>query len=170
MLALNAGKNVLCEKPFTVNAKQLEILTKLAKEKKVFLMEAVWTRFFPLSVEVRRLIKEGEIGEVKRVVAELGFNNVIEEEWEDTHRMVNMGWREVRCWIVRFSFFLIGYFLILLLPHFIVFFFYRKIERLTWLFTNLGDNSRLVSPYMGISNALSRIAESNPSKNHRRNA
>lgn len=40
-LALEAGKNVLCEKAFTTNAKQLEILIKIAKEKNLFLMEAV---------------------------------------------------------------------------------------------------------------------------------
>lgn len=40
-LALEAGKDVLCEKAFTTNAKQLEILVKIAKEKNLFLMEAV---------------------------------------------------------------------------------------------------------------------------------
>jgi predicted dehydrogenase len=40
-LALEAGKNVLCEKAFTTNAKQLEVLIKIAKEKNLFLMEAV---------------------------------------------------------------------------------------------------------------------------------
>ena len=44
MLCLNAGKNVICEKAFTTNAPQLEALIKLAKEKNLFMMEAVWTR------------------------------------------------------------------------------------------------------------------------------
>ena len=46
-LALNNGKHVLCEKPFTVTSKETEELIKLAKEKDLFLMEAFWTRFFP---------------------------------------------------------------------------------------------------------------------------
>lgn len=50
MLCLEAGKAVLCEKPMTVNAKQARVLYDKAKEKKLFLMEAVWTRFFPVSV------------------------------------------------------------------------------------------------------------------------
>jgi predicted dehydrogenase len=43
--ALHAGKHVLCEKPFTSNAAELRALIKLAKEGKLFLMEAMWTRF-----------------------------------------------------------------------------------------------------------------------------
>ncbi|TGZ84083.1 NAD(P)-binding protein [Ascodesmis nigricans] len=90
LLALNAGKNVLCEKPFTVNAPQLEILIKVAKEKGVFMMEAVWTRFFPLSREVRRLVAEGEIGDVKKVFAWLDLAQDPEEKYKDgKHRMVN---------------------------------------------------------------------------------
>ncbi|KAJ5911066.1 D-xylose 1-dehydrogenase (NADP(+)) [Penicillium subrubescens] len=62
MLALHAGKHVLCEKAFTVNAAQAKILVETAREKGLFLMEAVWTRFFPLSVQVRDIIQSGEIG------------------------------------------------------------------------------------------------------------
>ncbi|QDS72345.1 hypothetical protein FKW77_007986 [Venturia effusa] len=70
MLALTAGKNVLCEKAFTTNAAQLKALVKLAREKDLFLMEAVWTRYFPLSVHVRSLITSGKIGHVHRVSAD----------------------------------------------------------------------------------------------------
>ncbi|KAF3394518.1 D-xylose 1-dehydrogenase [Penicillium rolfsii] len=89
MLALNAGKHVLCEKAFTVNAAQAKILVETAKQKGLFLMEAVWTRFFPLSVQVRELIKNGEIGEVLRTVADTSFGDDLEEKWGTTHRMVN---------------------------------------------------------------------------------
>src|SRR6266516_1366040 len=47
-LALRAGKAVLCEKPFTINAAQAQEVIKLARERKLFLMEAMWTRCFPL--------------------------------------------------------------------------------------------------------------------------
>ena len=92
MLCLNAGKNVLCEKAFTVNAAQARKLVDLAKEKGLFLMEAVWTRYFPLSIYVRELITSGKLGTVTRCFADLADNASPspEEKFADgTHRMVN---------------------------------------------------------------------------------
>jgi predicted dehydrogenase len=57
-----------------VNAAQAKILATLAKERKRFLLEAVWTRFFPLSTQVRNLISSGTIGEVHLVFADLSFD------------------------------------------------------------------------------------------------
>lgn len=71
MLALQAGKNVLCEKAFTVTAAQAKKLVETARAKNVFLMEAVWTRYFPLSIKIRELVKSGAIGTVYRVIGEL---------------------------------------------------------------------------------------------------
>jgi predicted dehydrogenase len=68
MLALEAGKNVLCEKALTVTAAQTIKLVEKAKAKNLFFMEAVWTRYFPLSIKVRELIKSGTIGAVHRVI------------------------------------------------------------------------------------------------------
>ena len=45
--AIKAGKNVLCEKPFAMNADEAEEVFAAAKEKGVFIMEAMWTRFYP---------------------------------------------------------------------------------------------------------------------------
>lgn len=93
MLALNAGKHVLCEKAFTVNAAQAKVLFETAKAKNLFLMEAVWTRYFPLSIKVRELVKEGLIGKVHRVSADLSFGNAKDDgtlEFADEHRMVNL--------------------------------------------------------------------------------
>ena len=67
MLALEHGKPILCEKPLTVNAKQAKVLYETARKKNLFLMEAVWTRFFPLCCSVRKFIIDGLIGEVLRV-------------------------------------------------------------------------------------------------------
>lgn len=67
MLALEAGKPVLCEKAFTVNAAQAKKLVETARAKKLFLMEAVWTRYFPLSIKIRELVQAGAIGTVYRV-------------------------------------------------------------------------------------------------------
>lgn len=90
MLALEAGKHVLCEKAFTVNAAQARILCETAKSRNLFLMEAVWTRYFPLSIQVRELIKTGEIGEVVRVIADNSFSEDVETKWGTEHRMVNL--------------------------------------------------------------------------------
>ncbi|BCS24795.1 Gfo/Idh/MocA family protein [Aspergillus puulaauensis] len=87
MLILEAGKHVLCEKAFTVNAQQTRILVETARKKNLFLMEAVWTRYFPLSIEIRDLIKAGAVGEVLRVSADNSFGGV--ERFSTEHRMVN---------------------------------------------------------------------------------
>lgn len=68
MLALHAGKHVLCEKALTVTAAQARKLFETAKERKLFFLEAVWTRFLPLSIKVRELIRSGTIGTVYRVM------------------------------------------------------------------------------------------------------
>ncbi len=73
MLALEAGKNVLCEKALTVTESQARKLIDKAREKGVFFMEAVWTRFFPWSITIRELVKSGAIGQVHRVVGEFSF-------------------------------------------------------------------------------------------------
>ena len=72
-LALNAGKHVLCEKPFTVNAKEAEALVALARAKGLFLMEGVWSRCFPVWHKVRELIAEGTIGKVRQVYSDFGY-------------------------------------------------------------------------------------------------
>lgn len=63
-MMLENGKHVLCEKPFTMNEKQTKKLVELARQKKLFLMEAVWSRFFPVYEELRKCIDSGKIGEV----------------------------------------------------------------------------------------------------------
>lgn len=89
MLALQHGKAVLCEKAFTVNAAQAKKLYSLAREKNLFLMEAVWTRYFPLSIYVREQIQSGALGEVMRVTADLSIGTAA-ESFEKTNRMVNL--------------------------------------------------------------------------------
>lgn len=81
MMALEGGKHVVCEKPLTVNAAQAKKLYEKAKEKNLFLLDAVWTRYFPLSVQIRDIIRKGEIGEVLRVVADLSEGNDLDEWW-----------------------------------------------------------------------------------------
>lgn len=71
VLALNHGKHVLCEKPCTVNANETKALFKLAKEKNLFLMEAMWTRFLPVAQYIADLVHKGTLGDVKVVHADL---------------------------------------------------------------------------------------------------
>jgi predicted dehydrogenase len=71
--ALEAGKHVLCEKPLTVNAREAKSLASLAGRRRLFLMEAVWTRFLPATRRALELIRSGEIGTVRWVQADLGF-------------------------------------------------------------------------------------------------
>ena len=92
MLCLEAGKNVLCEKAFTVNAAQAKALVEKAKEKNLVLIEAVWTRYFPLSIYIREQVTSGRLGVVHRVVADLsnGCDPVNSFHPDgDKHRMVN---------------------------------------------------------------------------------
>ncbi len=72
-LALRAGKPVLVEKPFTLNAADAERLFSLAAEQGVFIMEGLWSRFLPHMIEVRRLLDEGAIGDVVSVIADHGL-------------------------------------------------------------------------------------------------
>jgi len=64
---------VLCEKPFTVNAREAEEVIQEARQHKLFLMEAVWNRYFPLMKKLYSLLDEGVIGEVRHVYADFGF-------------------------------------------------------------------------------------------------
>ena len=72
-LCLSAGKSVLVEKPFAMNARQAREMIELARKKGLFLMEAMWTRFLPAMLRVRQWIADGEIGEVELVRANLSF-------------------------------------------------------------------------------------------------
>ena len=72
LLALDHGKPALVEKAFTMNASEARILVEAARGKRLFLMEAMWTRFLPHMVEIRRLVDEGALGEIVTVTADFG--------------------------------------------------------------------------------------------------
>ncbi|XP_071941909.1 trans-1,2-dihydrobenzene-1,2-diol dehydrogenase-like [Antedon mediterranea] len=72
-LFLNHGKPILCEKPLGMNADEVKEITELAKEKNLFMMEAVWSRFFPVYNKVREVISSGRIGDIKCVMASFGY-------------------------------------------------------------------------------------------------
>jgi len=72
-LMLENGKHVLCEKPLCMNQIQTSSLLEFAKSKKLFFMEAVWSRCFPVYKELKEMIKRGDIGEVREVIVQFGF-------------------------------------------------------------------------------------------------
>ena len=71
-LCLQTGKSVLCEKPLIVNAKEAEAVIALARRNKVFLMEAMWTRFLPLIVRLRELLAQRVVGDIRYVMVDMG--------------------------------------------------------------------------------------------------
>jgi predicted dehydrogenase len=73
LLCLQHGKAVLCEKPFAMNSRQTKAMIDMAKEKKVFLMEALWSKFLPQYDKLQEMLKEGKIGTVKSVLVNFGF-------------------------------------------------------------------------------------------------
>lgn len=73
MLCLEHGKAVLCEKAFALNSAQVKEMVELATKKKVFLMEAFWTKFIPQYEMVKLMIDRGDIGEIKFIQADFGF-------------------------------------------------------------------------------------------------
>ena len=72
-MCLEKGKPVLCEKAFTANAREAESLFKLAKEKQVFITEAIWTRYMPFSQTLRELVNSGTLGRVMMLTASIGY-------------------------------------------------------------------------------------------------
>lgn len=83
--ALLAGKHVLCEKAFTLTLADAQDLVDLARDRGLFLMEAMWTRFNPLIRRVKALVAEGAIGDVRAVHADFGFT----ADYDPEHRLWN---------------------------------------------------------------------------------
>lgn len=70
--AIAAGKHVLCEKPLAMDAAQVRELTRLASAEGVFLLEAMWMKFTPLTRHLVDLVRSGDLGEVTSVQARFG--------------------------------------------------------------------------------------------------
>eukprot|EP00486_Rosalina_sp_Unknown_P003463 CAMPEP_0201567828 /NCGR_PEP_ID=MMETSP0190_2-20130828/8511_1 /ASSEMBLY_ACC=CAM_ASM_000263 /TAXON_ID=37353 /ORGANISM="Rosalina sp." /LENGTH=172 /DNA_ID=CAMNT_0047988251 /DNA_START=24 /DNA_END=539 /DNA_ORIENTATION=+ len=70
--ALNNGKHVLCEKPIGMNASETSEMIEAARKNNRFLMEGMWTRFFPAYRKARELIQNGEIGDIIHYYGDFG--------------------------------------------------------------------------------------------------
>ena len=84
-LCLEAGKPVLCEKPLTVNVQETNELISLSKNKNVFLMEALWSRYLPAFQQVRKWLDAGEIGEILMIRSAF----CIKRKNSPEHRLLN---------------------------------------------------------------------------------
>jgi len=73
MMCIEAGIPVLCEKPFAINLNQSEQMVALAREKNVFLMDALWTRFLPHFIEIKKIVDSGVLGPITSLKADFGF-------------------------------------------------------------------------------------------------
>jgi predicted dehydrogenase len=72
LAAIAAGKHVLVEKPFTMTADEARRVVAAARERGVFCMEAMWTRFLPQTIKIRELVTDGALGDIRTVVADHG--------------------------------------------------------------------------------------------------
>ncbi len=86
LLCLNNGKNVFCEKAVTLNSKELEELLRVAKEKNLFFMEAMWMKCNPVFLKALEIVNSGEIGKVEMLKAEFCFR----AEYDENNRLFRM--------------------------------------------------------------------------------
>ncbi len=109
LLALNAGKAVLCEKPFTINANEAEEVVGLARKKKLFLMEAMWTRFLPVMGKVREWLSDGRVGEIRMLSAQVGFRGGWNPEARDLNPALGGGaLLDMGCYTLSFASMVMG--------------------------------------------------------------
>ena len=74
IMALEAGRHVLVEKPLAINAAEASAMIAVARERGLFMMEAMWTRFLPLYVELRSTLAAGTLGPIELFWADFGIN------------------------------------------------------------------------------------------------
>lgn len=91
LAALSHKKHVLCEKPMAMSEAEARGLQKAAQENGVFLMEAMWARFFPLTQWLRELIASGELGKPVNVNAEFSFEFPYDENYRFYRRDLGGG-------------------------------------------------------------------------------
>lgn len=73
ILCLNHDKAVLCEKAFAINSRQANEMIRIANERKIFLMEALWTKFLPHYKKLQELLEQKTLGDIKSVLVNFGF-------------------------------------------------------------------------------------------------
>ncbi|ELU05401.1 hypothetical protein CAPTEDRAFT_225239 [Capitella teleta] len=104
-MMMNAKKHVVCEKPFCMNSKQLRNVIAVAKKNDVFLMEAFWTRFFPVMSDFRKELNA--LGEIKVVTVNFGIDRVDVERMR-TRELGGGATMDIGCYPTMFANFIFG--------------------------------------------------------------
>jgi predicted dehydrogenase len=108
LMCLRAGKSVLCEKPFAINAEEATEMIRFARQRRLFLMEAMWTRFFPLMTRVREMIASDVIGEVRMLMADFGYRSEDQKNWVFDPNFGGGGLLDVGIYPLSFSHLIFG--------------------------------------------------------------
>jgi dihydrodiol dehydrogenase / D-xylose 1-dehydrogenase (NADP) len=109
MMFLKAGFAVICEKPLGVNAAQTQKMIDKAREKNVFLMEGMWTRFFPAIQQVQQWISSGRIGQPRMIHAEFGYDDSAnKQQWLFQHDMAGGALLDVGIYPLAMAFAIFG--------------------------------------------------------------
>lgn len=108
MMFLEAGRAVVCEKPLAVNARESQALVDKAREKNVFFLEGMWTRFFPAVRKALEWVKEGRIGEPKMVHAVFGYASDSKDEWRFSREMAGGALMDVGIYPLAMAFAVLG--------------------------------------------------------------
>ncbi|NCC69743.1 MAG: Gfo/Idh/MocA family oxidoreductase, partial [Clostridia bacterium] len=109
MLFLEAGFAVVCEKPLGVNAAQTERMIAKAREKNVFFMEGMWTRFFPAFQKALEWVRSGRIGQPKMLQAGFGYDCTSNRnQWRLSHDMAGGALLDVGIYPLALTFAMFG--------------------------------------------------------------
>ena len=109
LLCINNGRNVLCEKPMSMNKKEVQIMIDLAVKKNVFLMEAFWTRFMPPIRKIIEWINQGKIGDIRMIHCDFCYRG----DYDPKSRLLDPGLGggallDVGCYAICMSTMLLG--------------------------------------------------------------
>lgn len=106
---LEAGCNVLCEKPMCVNPRETEELIRIAKENNVFLMEGMWTRFFPAVRQAKAWLQEGAIGTPRMLSANFCIDSSYNlNQWRFDHSMAGGSLMDVGIYVLAIAMLMFG--------------------------------------------------------------
>lgn len=109
LLYLEAGCAVVCEKPLGVNAAQTEKMIAKAREKDVFFMEGMWTRFFPAFKQALEWVRSGRIGQPKLINAMFGYDgSANKSQWRFSHDMAGGALLDVGIYPLALTFAMFG--------------------------------------------------------------
>ncbi|MBP5279605.1 MAG: Gfo/Idh/MocA family oxidoreductase [Erysipelotrichaceae bacterium] len=108
MLCIDHNKPVICEKAFTLNARQAKVIKEYAQKKNVFVTEAIWTRYMPSRKIIEDVLKEDLIGKIKTLTANLYYNVGHRERLSDP-RLAGGALLDVGVYCVNFASMFFGY-------------------------------------------------------------